>query len=81
MKRHVADRTGRRPTLYESDRHMIVSHRDAVLELELLSQPQYGPEPLRAALWISNGQPEMTYSPQGKWYLFHILPLPRRHDP
>jgi hypothetical protein len=60
----MTDRFGRWFTLEQSDRHVLVPDRDTIFILEFNRQTQRTLEPFRAALWISNRQPEMTDCPK-----------------
>src|SRR4051812_5159705 len=69
MERHVTERCRRRPAFVQRDRHVVVSDRDPIVELEFLLQPEHALEPFRASFRTPYRQSEMTDDSDREWNL------------
>src|SRR5213080_2708340 len=70
VKRHVINRFWRRFTFEQRNCHVVVAHRDSIIEIEFFAQPQRALEPLRALLRIAHSQTEVTNLSECEWH-FH----------
>src|SRR5213596_3840639 len=69
VKRHVIDRFWRRFTFEQRNCHVVVAHRDSIVDIEFFAQPQRALEPLRALLRITHSQTEVTNLSEHEWNL------------
>src|SRR6266487_85592 len=69
VKRHMINRFRRRFTFEQRNCHVVVAHRDSIVEIEFFAQPQRALEPLRALLRITHSQTEVTNLSEHEWNL------------